>query len=621
MSLRRLPALLALLMLIGWPTHHSLPLTGTGQPVLSSSVLGAGMQEDSGIASGREYSAILDELDRPITAGGFVKGAPVVFEDITARTGLDRFVHQAGGPEKQYLIETKSGGIGLFDYDGDGRLDVYVLNAGPWEALFGRAEFGMSRLYRNRGGMTFEDVTESAGVPNLSWGFGVVAADYDSDGDTDLYVSNFGPNRLYRNNGDGTFSDVALSAGVQLAEYMTTGGTFGDYDHDGLLDLFVCGYAQFDPANPPRGGVDVPLNYCRFRGVDVMCGPRGLPGARDFLFHNNGDGTFAEVGEKAGVDDRQGFYGFSPAFVDVDDDGWVDLVVANDSTPNYLYINQRDGTFRDVSYLSGFALNQDGRAQAGMGLGIGDYNLDGRIDFLVAHFSDDYCTLYQNQGDTFFIDVSYESGIASGTIPFVSWGTGFVDYDNDGLEDIFFANGHVYPVVDEHRWGTTWKERPLLFRNQDGKTFQEVPAAPQSGLGIVVVGRGAAFGDLDGDGRVDIVMSCLDDHPRVLQNVSEGQNHWVTVQLGGSGRVPPAGIGSTLILTTGNRTQRGDVFSGGSFASSSDPRVHFGLGEADSIDRLEIRWPDGRKEVHEHLPADQILKFEPAVGPDNVRKK
>jgi hypothetical protein len=614
MSSGRVRLILVALLLAAWLFLQFTGLSPCVLPPVVPSALGAQSQQEGGTASGREYSATVDDLDRPITAGGFVEGAPVIFDDITARTGLDHFEHQAGSPEKRFLIETKSGGIGLLDYDGDGSLDVYVLNAGPWEALFGKADFGTSRLYRNRGDLTFEDVTETAGVPNLSWGFGVVAADYDSDGDVDLYVSNFGPNRLYRNNGDGTFSEVAVAAGVQLSDYMTTGATFGDYDHDGLLDLFVCGYAQFDPANPPRPGVDIPINYCRFRGVDVMCGPRGLPGAGDFLFHNNGDGTFTDVSREAGVEDRQGFYGFSPVFVDVDDDGWVDLVVANDSTPNYLYINNHDGTFKDVSYLSGFALNQDGRAQAGMGLGVGDYNLDGRVDLLVAHFSDDYCTLYQNQGDSFFIDVSYESGIAGGTIPFVSWGTGFVDYDNDGLQDIFFADGHVYPVVDQHRWGTTWKQRPLLFHNQDGKTFREVPAAPEGALGTVVVGRGAAFGDLDGDGRVDIVMSCLDDHPRVLRNVVKNAGHWVTVELSGEGKVPPSGMGATLFLTAGGRTQRRDVYSGGSFASTSDPRVHFGLGSADSIDRLEIRWPDGRREVHEDLPVDRVLSFEPAAG-------
>jgi enediyne biosynthesis protein E4 len=565
--------------------------------------------QDGGTASGRAHAVVLDELDRPITAGGFVEGARVVFEDHTAKAGLDGFRHRAGGPEKRYIIETKSGGAAVLDYDNDGWLDVYLPSASPWEALFGEAEHGISRLYRNNRDGTFSDVTSPAGVPNRAWAFGVVAGDYDNDGWTDLYVSNLGPNRLYHNRRDGTFGERAEEAGVVLEAYMTTGAAFGDFDRDGLLDLFVCGYAEFDPANPPRSGVDVPINFCRFRGVDVMCGPRGLPGTRDFLFRNEGDGTFTEMAESAGVHGPAGGYGFSPVWVDVDDDGWLDLVVANDSTPNYLYLNNRDGTFKDVSYVSGFALSQDGRSQAGMGLAVGDFNHDGRVDFYVSHFSDDYNTLYQNQGDSFFLDVSYEAGLGDPTIPFVSWGTAFLDYDNDGWQDLFLVNGHVYPAVDEHRWGTTWAQRPLLFRNMEGLRFEPVPAAPGSGLAILVVGRGAAFGDLDNDGRIDVVINALDSPPRLLRNVQESGNNWVKFRLVGGEKSPGGGIGAVLFLTVGELRQRRDVFTGGSFASSSDPRPHFGVGSAEKVDVLEIRWPSGTRQTLNDLPVNRIIEI------------
>jgi len=565
--------------------------------------------QEGGTAGGERHAVRLDRENRPITAGGLDQDAPIIFEDISSSTGLDRFRHQAGYPEKRYIIGTKSGGAALLDYDRDGWLDVYLLSGSPFEALFGRQPHGVSRLFRNNRDGTFTDVTEKSGVPNRQWAFGVVAADFDRDGWVDLYVSNYGTNRLYHNNHDGTFTDVAEEAGVALSEYMTTGASFGDYNHDGLLDLFVCGYAEFDPKSPPRPGVDIPVNYCRFRGQPVMCGPRGLTGTRDFLFENDGDGTFTERAEAAGVNDKPGYYGFSPVWVDVNDDGWVDLVVANDSTPNYLYINRQDGTFEDISYISGFALNQDGRSQAGMGLAVGDYNLDGRVDFCVAHFSDDYNTLYENQGDDFFIDVTYEVGLGDEAIPFVSWGIAFLDYDNDGYQDLFYSNGHVYPSVDRFKWGTSWAQRPLLFRNLQGKRFQVVPAAPGSGLAVTVTGRGAAFGDLDNDGRIDVVMNCVDSSPKVLRNVARSENNWVTLRLVGGPRTPPQGIGATLFLEAGGKRQRRDVYTGGSFASNSDTRIHFGLGQAAQIDKLEILWPGGVKQVLTDLPVNRFLEI------------
>src|SRR5229473_3047542 len=405
--------------------------------------------QQSGMSTGSAHAPVKDALSRPITAGGFVDGAPVIFIDVAHAAGIDKFHHRSGEHEKRTILETPGSGVALLDYDNDGWLDIYLLNGSTFPALKGKE------------------------APPRAM--------------------------LLHNNHDGTFTDVAETAGVTLGGW-STGATWGDYDHASYLDLFIPGYAKFNPDNPPIAGKGgIPAGFCQFRGVQVMCGPRGLPGEGDHLFHNNGDGTFSDVSVKAGVADAKGYYGFSSVFVDVDDDGWLDLAVANDSVPKYLYRNKHDGTFDDISYLSGFALNDDGREQAAMGIAVGDYNRDGKVDLYITNFSDDYNTLYRNEGDAAFADVSFRAGIATLTIPFLGWGTGFPGYDNDGLLDLFVANGHVYPGVDKQDWGTTWAERPLLLRNLDGSKFQEVPPATGSGLAVVVSARGAAFGDLFND--------------------------------------------------------------------------------------------------------------------------
>jgi enediyne biosynthesis protein E4 len=380
--------------------------------------------------------------------------------------------------------------------------------------------------------------------------------------------------------------------------------------------LFVPGYLRFDPDHPPVAGQDgIPISACQFRGVSsLMCGPRGLPGESDHLFHNNGDGTFTDVSKKAGVSDPQGYYGLASVFVDVDDDGWVDLAVANDSVPRYLYRNLHDGTFEDVSYLSGFALTNEGLAQASMGIAVGDYNRDGRVDFFVTTFSDDYKTLYRNDGGNNFSDVTYRAGLASPTIPFLAWGAGFLDFDNDGLLDIFVANGHVYPSVDQRDWGTTWAERPQLFRNLGGANFQEVPPATGSGLADVIPARGAAFGDLFNDGHIDVVLNNMDSIPALLRNVVKNGNHWVSLKLVGGPKSPRDAVGAKVFLTAGGVRQRGDVISGGSYGSSSDERVHFGLGSAIKIEKVEIHWPSGRKEEITVPGIDRILTVEEGKG-------
>ena len=563
--------------------------------------------QPTGVATGIPHAPVKDAKSRPITAGGFVDGAPVVFVDITKEAGLDKFHHRSGTAKKETILETPGSGVAFLDYDNDGWLDVYLLNGSTFAAQRGQEPAPLAMLLHNNHDGTFTDVSAKAGVTNQRWGFGVAVGDYDNDGWPDIYVSNYGRNRLYHNNHDGTFTDVAEAAGVALGGW-STGPTWGDYDHDGLLDLFVPGYVKFDADHPPvLGQAGLSPSSCQFRGVASMCGPLGLPGESDHLFHNNGDGTFADVSLKSGVADRQGYYGLAAVFADVDDDGWLDLLVANDSVPRYLYRNLHDGTFEDISYLSGFALTNDGLAQASMGIAVGDYNRDGRLDFLVTTFSDDYKTLYRNDGGNNFSDVTYRVGLGASTIPFLAWGTGFLDFDNDGLLDVFIANGHVYPWVDERDWGTTWAERPQLFRNLDGARFQEVPPATGSGLADVVAARGAAFGDLFNDGHIDVVLNNMDSAPTLLRNVVHNGNHWITFKLIGGPKSPRDANGAKVFLTAGGIRQRADVFSGGSYGSSSDPRVHFGLGGATEVQEVEFHWPSGRTEKIMAPGVDRIL--------------
>ncbi len=568
----------------------------------------------SGVSTGGSYAPVKDEKNRPITAGGFVDGAPVVFEDATEKSGLGKFQHVSGTPEKTFILEAPGSGVAILDYDNDGWPDIYLLNGSTYDALRGKTKPPRAALYHNNHDGTFTDVTERAGVANEHWGFGVGVGDFDNDGWPDFYVANFGKNRLYHNNHDGTFTDVAEKAGVTLGGW-SSGVTFGDYDGDGRLDLYVAGYVKFDIDHPPVPGTAITqYSFCQYRGKPVMCGPRGLPGERNHLFHNNGDGTFTEVSEKAGVANEKGFYGFGTVFADVNDDGRLDLVVANDSTPNYLFLNKGDGTFEDYSYASGFALNESGREQASMGLAVGDYRNDGHLSLYVTNFSDDYFTLYQNEGDATFTDVSFQSGVAEITIPFLGWGTGFLDYDNDGWKDLLAANGHVYPAVDENDWGMTYRQRPLLFRNLGGTRFQPVAAATGSGLAVLVSARGAAFGDLFNDGKIDVVLNNVDGPPTLLRNVLNNGSNWVDLKLVGGPKSPRDAIGAKAFLTAIGMTQRADVISGGSYCSSNDLRLHFGLGKAARVDKLEIRWPSGERELVQLSGVNRIFTIVEGKG-------
>jgi hypothetical protein len=556
-----------------------------------------------GVNTGGAHAAVLDKEHRPITAGGFVKDGPVLFEDIAGKAGLATWKHVMGTPEKKFIIEDNGSGVGLIDTNNDGWLDIYLVNGSTYEATAGKATPPKAALFHNNHDGTFTNVAEKAGVTNDRWGIGVAIADYDNDGWPDIYVSNFGRNRLYHNNHNGSFTDVAEKAGVTLGNW-STGATWGDYDGDGRLDLFVPGYVHYDLANPPASGEKgVSYSFCQFRGENVSCGPRGLKGEPDHLFHNNGDGTFTDVSEKAGVADSGGYYGLTSVFVDVNNDGKPDLLVGNDSTPNYLYINKGDGTFEDISYASGFALNENGRETATMGIAVGDYQNNGLIDLFNTTFSDDYDPLYRNDGDANFTDISYQLGVAEATVPFLGWGTAFFDYDNDGWKDLIATNGHVYPIVDKEPWGTSYSERPLLFHNLGGKQFELMPAVEGTALAQTYVGRGLAVGDLFNDGKLDVVINVMDGPPALLRNVSPDKHHWIEIKLVGGPKSPRDAVGATLYLTANKMRQRGDVISGGSYASTSDPRLHFGLGDATVIDDIEVHWPSG---TTEHFPAPQI---------------
>jgi hypothetical protein len=568
----------------------------------------------SGIAGGIGAAPVFDAQKRPITAGGFVDSGPVIFEDITRKAGLSGWVHKMGVPDKKFIVETNGSGVALLDYNKDGWLDIYLVNGSTFAALDGKEPAPKAALFRNNHDGTFTDVAEQAGVTNERWGYGVSVADFNNDGWPDIFVTNYGKNRLYRNNHDGTFTDIAEKAGVALGNW-STGSAWGDFDGDGKLDLYVAGYVHLDRDNLPLAGTKaVGYASCLYRGANVNCGPRGLGGEPDHLFRNNGDETFTEVTDKAGVEDKEKFFGLTAIFVSIAGNGRPDIVVGNDSEPNFLYINKGDGTFEDDSYTSGFALNKDGREIASMGIAPGDYENNGLLDFFVTDFGDDYKVLYHNDGDASFTDVSYKAGVAQVPIPFVGWGDAFIDYDNDGWLDLFMVNGHVYPEVDQHEWGTSFAERPLLFHNDAGKKFSYVPAVKGTGLAVVIPGRGAAFGDLFNDGKIDVIINPIDGPPTLLRNVNPDHHHWAEIGLVGGPHSPRDATCATIYLKANGMRMRQDVLASGSYISSSDRRMHFGLGDAKDAGTAEIHWPSGAIETVRIPAPDRIYTITEGVG-------
>ena len=583
--------------------------------VLALGVSGnAHAQQSQGMSTGAAAKAVYDEQHRPITAGGFVDKGPTIFADISKQSGIASWSHVMGTPQKQFILEADGSGVGLIDYDNDGWLDIYLVNGSTFDALDGKATPPHAALFHNNHDGTFTDVAAKAGVTNDRWGFGVAIGDFDNDGWPDIAVTNYGKNRLYRNNHDGTFTDVAEKAGITLGNW-SSGVTWGDYDGDGRLDLFISGYIHFDRAHLPlSGSKEIGYSQCRFRGSPSMCGPRGLPGEPDHLFHNNGDGTFTDVSVKAGVSDPDRFYGFTSIFVDLNNDGKPDLLVANDSVASYLYINKGNGVFEDDSYISGFAVNKDGREVASMGLGVGDYENNGLLDIIDTDFSDDYKVLFRNDGDANFTDVSYRAGIAQAGIPFLGWGDAFVDYDNDGWKDIFMVNGHVYPDAGDHDWGTSYAQRPLLFHSLKNGKFEYVPPLVGSGLADVIPARGAAFGDLFNDGKIDVVINPIDGPAVLLRNVNPDQHHWVALKLVGGPKSPRDAMCATVYLKANGLTMRDDVMSSGSYNSANDQRLHFGLGDATDAGTAEIHWPSGFVEAVKLPAVDRIYTLTEGKG-------
>jgi hypothetical protein len=526
----------------------------------------------------------------------------ITFTDITARSGI-KFKHTFS-PDKKYILESMSGGVALFDYDNDGWLDVYFVNAPTVAQPTG----ARSELWRNNGDGTFSDVTDKAGVGNAGWGMGVVAGDFDNDGWQDLYVTCFGANRLYRNNGNGTFTDVAAKAGVTDARW-STGAAFGDYNNDGWLDLFVANYVDLKLDALPEFGKG---KYCTFQSLPVQCGPQGLRGAGDSLFRNNGDGTFTDVSQQAGVADAQGLFGLGVAWSDFNEDGWIDLYVANDTGANYLYQNKGKGTFAEIGLLAGVALSEDGKGQASMGVAIGDYDHRGKMNLFVTNFSDEYNAFYRHEKDLTFSDVSYATQTGKASLPYVGWGCGLFDYDNDGWLDLLAVNGHVYPQLAEAKLKIAYAQRKLFYRNQRNGTFAETTAG--EALQQPSVSRGAAFGDLDNDGDVDIVINNLDGAPTVLRNDGGNQQNYLVIDLVGSSKSNRSAFGARVKVTAGELVQVAERRSGGSYLSHNDARLHFGLAQRAKVDSIEVWWPRGTTEKFTNLAANTFIRLTEGKG-------
>jgi len=531
-------------------------------------------------------------------ASGTIPNYPKLV-DITASTEI-HFEHQSS-PEAKFIAESMSGGVALIDYDRDGWPDIYFTNAQSVEmALHGVK--ARSALYHNNRDGTFTDVAEKAGVGYPCWAMGASVGDYNNDGWPDLLVTCVSGVVLYRNNGDGTFTDVTKISGLGSDSGWATGSAFGDYDGDGWVDLFISHYVDFHLDDLPVFGSN---KSCKYLGLDVQCGPRGLKGSPDNLYHNNGDGTFTDVSKKAGVEDPERRYGLTAIWSDFDNDGKLDLFVTNDGQANYLYKGDGNGKFEDVALTSGVAANEDGFEQANMGVALGDYMHSGRMSLLLSHFDNEYAALYRNEGGMNFADVSIASGIARGTQGYVGWGDAFVDFANSGWEDFFLTNGHVYPQVDNAHRATRYLEPKLLFLNQRDGMFRNISRQVGEALQVEQVSRGLAIGDLFNDGRMEAVVENLVGQPMILRPEGGPQNHWISLQLEGV-KSKRRALNARVRATAGDLVQLGEVLSGGSYLSQHDLRIHFGLGSHERLDRAEVLWPDGKKETLTNLSADRF---------------
>jgi hypothetical protein len=531
------------------------------------------------------------------------------FTDEAQKAGLTSKITFGGVDTKKYIIETTGTGVAIFDYDNDGWPDIFIVNGTTLDPLFS-ANPPTSHLYHNNHDGTFTDVSEKAGLQHSGWGQGVCVGDYDNDGNEDLYVTYYGKNVLYHNNGNGTFTDVGAKSGVAgSGKAWGTGCAFIDYDRDGKLDLFVATYVDFDIHTAPKPGERAD---CLWKGVPVMCGPRGLPWGTNLLYHNRGDGTFEDVTKKSRIDITNGHYAFSVSTLDFDEDGWPDIYVACDSTPSILYRNNHDGTFTDVAVTAGAAFNEDGTEQAGMGSTVGDFNGDGHLDIFKTNFSDDTSTLYANRGDGTFDDVTSAAGLGLYT-KYLGWGTMFFDFDNDGWPDLLLVNGHVYPEVDSQHLGSDYEEPRILYHNLGNSKFEDISAAAGSGITIRSSARGLAIGDLWNDGKLSAVVSNMNAAPSLLVNQVRSPNHWIAIKTEGT-RSNRDAIGARIRVKNENRILVDEVRSGSSYDSNNDRRVHFGLGSSTKIQWIEIRWPSGRTETFDSPKVDQILTLRESTG-------
>ena len=534
--------------------------------------------------------------------------ANIRFVEVAPEAGITAPNVWGGAKRKRLILETKGNGVGFLDYDGDGWLDVYLSNGSRLEG-FPAGQEPTGHLYHNNHNGTFSDVTAASGLAHPGWQTGVCAGDYDNDGYEDLLLTYWGQNRLYHNNGSGTFTDVTERAGLKQSRVRWgTGCNFLDYDKDGKLDIFIANYIEFDPKEALGPGEG---KYCQWKGMPVLCGPRGLPPGRNVLYHNNGDGTFTDVSKSSGIAQSTGNALGAVSF-DFDNDGWPDIYVANDSTPSELYHNNRDGTFTEIAENAGAAFSSDGDEQGGMGLAVGDYDGNGWLDIFKTNFSDDTPNLYHNNGNGTFADLVFAAGLGTVT-KLVGWGAGFIDIDNDGWLDLVYVNGHVYPEVDDYKMDSAYREPRMVYRNLGNGRFENISDRAGPALTERFSSRGAAFGDFDNDGRVDVVISNMNEPPSLWRNESSNSNHSVLLKLVGT-RSNRSAIGARVRVLTGNHAQIGEVHSGDSLLSMSDLRLHFGLGSAKTIDAIEVRWPSGILERVRNVPADQIIYLQEGSG-------